>query len=314
MRRLIRRLAAAAAATATLSAIPLALAGGASASTIPSVSRSNWAGYAVSSPYKSAADQFGWVQANFTVPKVTCSDSVMSGHKQPNGAPYSAVVFWVGLGGAPGTPLEQDGIQTTCWTKNGPPGYAAFYEMVPADQSGGSSATALYNKAGHRIQVHAGDKIVADTWDYSLASQNTSHAYSPGQVYKFLVTDVTQGAKSRIRLQIFAPGAHALSLGNDTSAEVITESPNAGPWNSPSFLGLAHFQPVTYTSIAVGLNQGGYTLGLGNSGGFTSTRYYVAGGPKPASYHTLISTGGLSYHNVGAGLVGNAFTNTWHRY
>jgi hypothetical protein len=233
----------------------------------------------------------------------------MSGHKQPNGAPYSVVVFWVGLGGSPGTALEQDGIQVTCWTKNGPPGYAAFYEMVPADQSGGSQATALYTKAGHRIQVHYGDTIVADTRDYSLNSQNTTHPWAPGKVYQFKVTDVTQHATSRIRLKTFGT-----ELGNDTSADVITEASSGGPWTGKWYLGLAHFQPVTYRNIMVSLNQGGYTLGVGPAGMFTTTRYYAAGSADAATGRTIIRTGPLSYHNVGAGPVADTFTNTWIRY
>lgn len=106
MRKLIQSLAAAAAATAALSLIPLALAGAASASTKPTestaVATSNWAGYVATIPAKyGIADQFGWVQATFNVPRVTCNGSTESSlqGKRPAGQLYSAAAFWVGLGG-----------------------------------------------------------------------------------------------------------------------------------------------------------------------------------------------------------------------
>ncbi len=324
MRKLIQSLAAAAAATAVLSIIPLALAGAASASTKPfvdttAVATDNWAGYVASTPGSyNIADQFGWVEATFVVPKVTCSDSTESPlqSKRPSGQLYSAAAFWVGLGGTPKKLLEQDGVQVWCPTQGGAPEYGAFYEMVPVPTSGNSTDAPLYNKAGKHITIHAGDKIVADTWDYSTESEATSHHYAPGRVYKFEVQDLTQGATSRIGYQIFNVGV----LGSDNSAEVISEAINNGPWAGKNYTGIAHFQPVSYNNITVGMNGGGYGWGL-DGPAWTAVRYYVHSGPKGgllgtllfAKDHTLINAGSLS-SGANAEEHGNAFTTTWYKY
>jgi hypothetical protein len=72
-------------------------------------------------------------------------------------------------------------------------------------------------------------------------------------VYRFQVRDLTQGAQSRIRLQIFTPG----TLGSDNTTEVVSEAENKGPWSGPDYTGIAHFQPVSYSGIEVGSNSGG---------------------------------------------------------
>jgi hypothetical protein len=313
MRKILRSLAAATAATAALSVIPLALAGAASASTTPApVPMLNWAGYVATTPTSyHIANQFGWVQANFTVPKVTCSDSTVSAiytHLRPSGSLYAAGAFWVGFGGVGKTErLEQAGVQVWCQTKTSAPQYGAFYEMVPVPSRGGATNAPLYNKAGKHITVHAGDRMVAAAWDDFTQSQATSHHYAPGHKYRFLVTDLTQGAMSRIPLQAFSHGA----LGNDNNAEVITEVENNGPWSGPLYSGIPHFQPVKYSSIHVGMNGGGYTYGIGQGPSWTAAKYYVHGGLLGllglTSPHTLISTGALSQ-------AGTAFTNTWVKF
>ena len=88
MRKALKRLAVAAAATGVLSLIPLTLASSASASTssVPALgtfSSANWAGYVATSQYNRIKNQFGSVGATFVVPKITCSDSIM-GNQQPN--------------------------------------------------------------------------------------------------------------------------------------------------------------------------------------------------------------------------------------
>jgi hypothetical protein len=318
MRKLIRSLAAAAAATAALSLIPLALAGAASASTKPTestaVGTSNWAGYVAKTPGSySIASQFGWVQASFTVPKVTCSDSTQSSlqGKRPAGQLYSAAAFWVGLGGMPKKLLEQDGIMALCGTKTGAPAYGAFYEMVPVPSSGSAVGLTLYNKAGKGVVIHAGDKIIADTWDYHTQSLSTSHHYAPGRVYKFLVTDVTQGAKSKLGYQIFNVGV----LGSDNSAEVVSEAINNGPWAGPDYTGIAHFQPVSYTGITVGMNGGGYSYGIGHGPSWTAVKYYVHSGPVGGLFGTLLFAKDRTLINAGAlSQGGTAFTTVWHQF
>lgn len=208
--------------------------------------------------------------------------------------------------------LEQDGVMALCGTQSGAPAYGAFYEMVPVPSSGNAVGMTLYStKTGKSVVIHAGDKIIADTWDYHTQSLSTSHPYAPGRVYKFLVTDVTQGAKSKIGFQIFNVGV----LGSDNSAEVISEAINNGPWAGPDYTGIAHFQPVSYSGITVGFNGGGYSYGIGQGPSWTAVKDYVHSGPKGGLFgtllfskdHTLISTGALSSG-------GRAFTNTWVKF
>jgi hypothetical protein len=320
MNRTLTSPVAAAAATAALVLIPLVLASSASAATTSATAytpTTNWAGYVATMPAKfGMADQFGWIQADFTIPKTACSDSTKASwpFKTPKGQLYSAAAFWVGLGGVNGKLLEQDGIMALCGSKNSPAAFGAFYEMVPAAGTGSATGVTLYKNItsrghGKSVVIHAGDRIVTDTWDYSTESEATGHTYQPGQEYRFQVTDLTQGnAQSIIPLQSFGTGV----LGSDNTVEVVTEAINGGPWHGPKYTGIAHFQPVSYSGITLGLNGGGYTYGISSAESWTSALYYVHGGVGGLFglskwNHTLISTGGLSKG-------GRAFTNYWHKY
>ncbi len=329
MRRLTASLVTAAAATGALALMPLALAGSASAAAIPPPPNAytgdfNWAGYVatIDPQYASAAmtDEFGWVQATFPVPKTSCSDSTVSGHKT-NGY-YSAAAFWVGLGGVNGKALEQAGIGVICPTKNSTAEFGAFYEMVPANNTGtgGWQAVALY-RHGKEITIHAGDKITVDTWDDSTNSQESGKDYKPGQEYAFKVTDVTRGSVSNIPLQTFGHGV----LGSDNTVEVVTEAINDGPWydgKGTDYTGIAHFQPVSYSGITVGMNGGGYGWGIGTAESWTTALYYVHSGPVDGLLgtlffqkdRTLISTGGLASIPGNGEEIGIAFTNYWHKF
>jgi hypothetical protein len=303
MRKTLRSLAVAAATSAVLSVIPLALASTAGASTLPALgthSSANWAGYvATAQSNQLATDQFGGVQATFVVPKITCKDSTM-GNKLPNPAGwYSGAAFWVGLGGVSSAQLEQDGVMAICANKTSNPAYSAFYEMFPLQPSG--VLTGLYTSTGKHVVVHAGDKVTVGTWDYSTESESTSHTYAPGRVYKFLITDQTQHAHSRIPLQIFNPG----TLGNDKTVEVVSEAINGGPW-SGHHTGLAHFQPVTYTGVSFGYNGGGYGYGFGAIDGATAAVWTLTHGKS-----VLISTGRLS---TSVPTTPTSFANTWHKH
>ncbi len=299
MRRLTASLVAATAATAALSILPLALASTASAATTSATTYTpmvNWAGY-VATMSASQTDKFGFIQANFTIPKTSCSSSTESGYKIPKGQLYSAVAYWVGLGGV-GEPLEQGGIMVTCASKTATPKIQAFQEMLPRQ---GNAQFVKLNKWGLNKPIQAGDVIVAQVSDLS-----TSSGTKPGKSYRVQITDVTKGTETNL-----APTNGGVT-GNDSTAEVVTEAINDGPWVAPWHTGIAHFQPVSYSGITLGLNGGGYTWGIGTAESWTSALYYVHGGPGGllglgGHKQTLISTGGLARG-------GHAFTNYWHAY
>ena len=265
------------------------------------------------------ADQFGWVQANFIVPKVTCSDSTETALSviRPKGQLYSAAAFWVGLGGVNNKPLEQAGIQAWCPTKNSSPQYWAFWEMVPAGGGGGATLVPLYKDVtntshGKAVAIHAGDTIIVSAYDDSTNSRETGADYKPGQKYSFQIFDSNQLSESVIPLQSFGSG----KLGADNTVEVVTEAINGGPWAYPDYTGIAHFRPVSYSQIYVGLNGGGYTYGIGTAESWKTSMYYVHGGAggllgflKP---QTLIGTGKLS-SGSGGEEIGKAFTNSWDK-
>ena len=315
MRRLTY-LAAAAAATGALALIPLAAQASSASAASPApasqnaaafVGNVNWAGYvATLPPSYEIASQFGWIQASFTLPKTSCSDSTESGKAIPKGDLYSGTAFWVGLGGVNNKRLEQAGILPFCASKTSAAQFQAFWEMVPKDS--GIQPVALYNAKGKGVTIHAGDKITA-----SITDDSTGTSYKPGQEYRAVITDATQGAKSNIALLSFGKNA----LGSDNTAEVVTEvlSSNAatnksGPWNPPLYTGIAHFQPVTYTGIEMGFNGGGYAYGIGQAFSWTTAAWRAAGGPID---HLLINTGPLT-NGVGGEAIGIAFTTYWEKY
>jgi Peptidase A4 family len=299
-------------ATGALALIPLALASSASAAAIPPPQNAyhpakGWAGYVVTMP-ASQTDQFGYVAATFTIPKVTCSDSTESGYKIPKGDDYSAVAFWVGLGGATSKSVEQGGIEEKCATRHSAPKISAWEEMYPSQAITAVPLDRVKLTGGHGAPVtpRAGDSITVSVQDLS-----TGTSYKPGQYYRVQILDETQNTS-------YDSARLSQSKGNasdDRTAEVVTEAIDGGPWNSPQYTGIAHFQPVSYSGITVGLNGGGYTWGIGSAESWTSALWYVHSGPVGGLLgtllfrhdHTLISTGGLSKG-------GHAFINYWHKY
>jgi hypothetical protein len=296
MNKTLRSLVVAAAVTSALSLIPLASASASELTSAPATfSSANWAGYVATTSYPQP-DQFGAVQATFTVPAVSCKDSTMSGTLPDKAGWYSAAGFWVGLGGVKSAKLEQDGVIVICANKTSSPAYSAFYEMVPLQPSG--KLVGLYTKAGRHVVIHAGDVINAITWDYSTQSESTSHPYAPGHAYRFQITDRTQHATSRIPIRFMT--------GNDQTVEVISEALNGGPWDS-AHTGLAHFSPVKYTSVLVSFNGGGYAYGINTAAGSASaTKWTLTHGKR-----VLISTSGIA--NSSDPTASDSFSNTWHK-
>jgi hypothetical protein len=171
----------------------------------------NWGGYAVDA---CSTCHLRYVNANFTVPKVSCANSTM-------GSEGAEDDFWVGLDGDTDNTVEQVGVQVVCASKTSAPAYSPWYEMYPL------------NPVTISRTVKAGDKIAIST--YYDQSNN---------VYDMTFTDSSEGQSTYTKNGLTCPsGSSCLNK----SAEVITE--NAG--DGAPYLDLANFGAVTFSGTTV---------------------------------------------------------------
>jgi hypothetical protein len=186
-----------------------------------------WAGWA---DVAHADVQLRFVTANFVVPAVSCP-----------GAGFDAS-FWVGLDGdQEGSTVEQVGVDALCniRTPSGwAPSYTSWWEMYHPGSGGGP------HPAG---TVSPGDQIAAAVY----YNNNT------GQ-YNLTLND---GSRTGPDINTFQSCAAGWTCHNKT-AEVIAEDPGGGPHNS---VYLAHFRPVSFTSIGVTSRDGTHGTLEGNN-------------------------------------------------
>ena len=177
-----------------------------SGSTVNVVS-GNWGGYVA----QEAGVKFRYVRAEFFVPYVDCAStpSSFSGH-------------WVGLDGAGGATVEQDGILAAC--QGSTPVYSAWYEMFPMPP--------VYSP----ITVRPGNSVVAS-------------AYYDAGTGKFTLslTDTTNGEHFSHTL-----ACPAGSSCRRASAEVISEAPS----NGASILPLTNFRAESFSNVVVTNSHG----------------------------------------------------------
>ena len=157
-------------ATAYAVALSVPAAQAASASS-PSASHSGlWAGY-----YSTTAQSTPplWASVEFTVPKVSCSNSRGSGT-------YYAGAMWVGIGGQEAKALlEQAGVGVQCKNnkKTTQPAYYPWWEVADTIKQ------QIWDTSGTKI--HAGDQIYAQ-----VSSPAETESPSSGE-WEFMVIDDT---------------------------------------------------------------------------------------------------------------------------
>jgi hypothetical protein len=244
MSRIIRMLTAATAAgglalvglvTAGAAALASAAPAGAAAGSLPIRPESmNWAGYYATAP---SGQKVEGVTANMVVPSVSCKDSVGSPLSAGGGTgPYEAV-FWVGIGGAPKTGLEQVGIAAECRHKVSLPKYFMFWEMVPAGgpHDGIGGLTIFRDGNGVPYPVSAGDHV-----RMAVLSPDMS---APGQGYYEMDLDVLSGpnAGRATKFEKLDPGTVS-----GTTADVISEWTDVSTLYGLGKAGLADFGTVIY--------------------------------------------------------------------
>lgn len=221
MRKLIQSLAAAAAATAALSLIPLALVSSASASTVPGITAGNlisttWAGRYAQAPNH---DPIYGVSASWTAPKLDMKHSA--------GKPLYAMAQWVGIGGMPNIDtkgkvgLEQVGIAATAPSKTATPTYFGFYQMSSTHgnvlYTGWLTASGKkYTANGGVVMIKAGEKISATVY---------APYDGPYTVKQYTLILSVNGTA----YHVFQPLYKAFNKPGDT-VEVVTELPG-GPTN-----------------------------------------------------------------------------------
>ena len=91
--------------------------------------------------------------------------------------------MWAGLDGDNDAQLEQAGIVTVCATKNGPPAYGAFSEMLPAQQTiqPTNGTGQLVTPDGNSITPKAGDTINVIVQDVANTVAGTSRQHGRGR-------------------------------------------------------------------------------------------------------------------------------------
>jgi hypothetical protein len=302
MRRLTASLAAAAA-VASLTLIPLAAAGSASAAVTassPGKPEMNWAGYEddVTHPTqlsKYGGNQMAEIYATFTVPAINCSKSVIgprewsASYRKAHGNYWSVVSFWAGLDGEQGSnSIEQAGIDGICHSQYGTAVYEPMWQTDVAPNSAQTGGYPTLETAGGKsVAVQAGDVITASVYDNMPFTTNLKTGYA----YGLNIKDVTRNAS-------WSEVEKTPARAPDAQAEVITEAVNNGPYapatlNGKPFepsgtVGLAAFSPVTYT-VQVSSYEIGYVYGLSMAADapyWTLTKKYVKGDGQ-----TLIATG-----------------------
>jgi hypothetical protein len=174
---------------------------------------SNWAGYAAVPP---TGYKMGGVLAGFVVPAINCATS-------RGNAPFDAA-FWVGIGGKPGTGLEQVGVIGRCETSSSLPEYWAFWEMVPQN-----SFAQNFNDS---IPIAAGDHVSLYVLGPNITKVN--------RLYK-LGIQVGDGTPFHVEQATLNP-----SVVSGTTAEVISEWPGEDTWFGLGKAGIADFGTVRY--------------------------------------------------------------------
>lgn len=171
------------------------------------VDSSNWSGYAA---LANSGVQLRYISAQFTVPSVNCTDSVLGS----SGYAYDAT--WAGLDGSGSSTVEQTGTDAYC--DSGTPSYYSWYEMYPLDPVTFSG-------------VSPGDAISVSV-------------YFNGSGYSINLTDLTTGGY--IQTTQACPTG---STCKNHSAEVITEDPGAAePIVNLADFGAANYTAAAVTS------------------------------------------------------------------
>lgn len=154
MRKTLRSLVVAAAATAAFSVIPLAAAS--ASATVPTTSNQNWSGYYMTRPgpltylgHKGYQPRLDGATAIFTVPSGQRAHS--------GGSPVYEGAMSAGLGGLAtvhGQPetLEQDGVVEVA-AKTGPQHYLIFWEIAPFNHEQNFNGRPVYVKPGDKIDA-----------------------------------------------------------------------------------------------------------------------------------------------------------------
>lgn len=170
-----------------------------------------WSGYVATA---CSTCHLRYVNANFTVPSISCADSSM-------GSDGAYMYIWAGLDSDPS--VEQDGVGAYCTSKTGSPTYFAFWEIVTDNSPQSIPRT-----------VKAGDSI----------SISTYYDQSNGK-YQFVFDDKSDSAGT------WTSPYETCASGEcqNTTAEVIVENPGGGPptYDMPDF-GSVTLSGTTVTS------------------------------------------------------------------
>lgn len=173
----------------------------------PTQESNNWSGYVT--PYSPGSDTS--VQTFFTVPTVTCGESV------------SMVAFWPGLDGDGNSTVEQEGVDAYCPGGDAPAEYSAWLENYPAPQQELTNTS-----TGAPVPVEPGDVIATEVQELSPTD------------YEYDIVDTAENWSLDADLPM--PSGYS---GQDATAEVIAEAPTNGTTGQEYTL--AQFSPVTFT-------------------------------------------------------------------